>query len=373
VGSAESPKRTPLLAADRAPIYVEPGYLIFERQGRLVAQRFDPSGLRLVGDPVRVGTRVPAPVNSKDRVASASRTGVLVVPRMMEQNLRLAVVNRRGEVVTGNPVPSGSAGQIRISPDGKRVALTVASGEEGADLWTIELGRGAATRLTFGGGIHRSPRWSPDGRRLAFASNRNGAFDLYLRRSSGGGGDSLLYRSPMAWKDPNGWSPDGRTLVFGGIDKETGYDLWLLRDGGGVEPYLRTAADEAFAAVSPDGRWIAYESNESGRNEIYVQSFPTAGTKYQVSTGGAQGALWSPDGRELFFVGADEFLKSVSVTASEGLEFGTPRALFSVRNTFSLDVAPDGQHFIAILPAATGSVTELQVVLNWTAALSRKQ
>ena len=369
VGSVDSPKRVRLMITARAPIYVEPGYLIFDDEDRLVAQRFDVSGLRLEGDPVRLAEEVPWAANSEDRAASASHTGVLVVPAPPEQERRLALLDRQGRVLQSVPFPAGGFfGPPRLSPDGRRAAFS-----NQGDIWVEELSDGGLTRLTFAPGVDRSPLWSPDGRWLAFQSERGGVSDLYLRRSSGAGADSLLYAS-LGWKQPSSWSADGRTLVFGSIEKETGYDIWLLHlDDGKTLPYLRTPANEEFGVISPDGRWIAYQSNESGRYEIFVQSFPTPGTKYQVTRGGGEVAMWAPDGRELFFASEDGLLRSVPVIERDGLEFGVPRVLFSYRNLLGADVAPNGRGFITILSVGSATSGAVQVVLNWTAALGRKR
>ncbi len=374
VGSIGSTTRTPLFKSARAPVYAEPGYLIFASGERIAAQRFDPKSLRLTGDPVKLGDGVPNIVNSGDRVTSASANGILVIGTPAQPNRRLAWFNRRGDLEGTISPPPGELSRLRISPDGTRVAVGCKSGENSADIWLIDLKRGAPTRLTFGPGTNDKPVWSPDGKRLAFHSNRNGPFDLFTRQASGGGADSVVFASPTRWKEPLGWSPDGRWIAYWAIEKETGGDLMLAAaDGSGkVETYLKTPATEWFPSISPDGRWIAYSSNESGRFEIYVQSFPSPGAKYQVTTGGGNYPHWAGTGRELFYVTIEGALATVPVSPGETLEFGAPQVLMPLADGEIFDVSADGQHILALAQDASAAAQSPTIVLNWVAGLTKK-
>jgi Tol biopolymer transport system component len=373
VGSLESTARTPLFKSVCAAIYAEPGYLIFASGERIAAQRFDPKSLRLTGDPVKLGDSVPTSVNSGDRVASASANGILVIGTPAQPNRRIAWFNRRGDVEGTISPPPGELSRLQISPDGTRVAVSCKSGENASDLWLIDLKRGAPTRLTFGPGTNDRPIWSPDGKRLAYHSNRNGPYDLFTRPASGGGGDSLVFASPTRWKEPLSWSPDGRWIAYWAIEKETGGDLLLAAaDGSGrIETYLKTPATEWFPSISPDGRWIAYSSNESGRFEIYVQSFPSPGAKYQVITGGGNYPRWAKTGLELFYVTTEGALATVPVSHGEGLEFGASQVLMKLADGEVFDVSADGQHILALAQDASAAAQSPTIVLNWAEGLAK--
>ena len=374
VGSLASTARTPLFKSASAPIYAEPGYLIFASGERIAAQRFDPKSLKVTGDSIKLGDSVPTSVNSGDRVASASANGILVIGTPGQPNRRIAWFNRHGDVEGTISPPPGELSRLRISPDGTRVAVSCKSGENSADLWLIDLKRGAPTRLTFGPGTNDKPVWSPDGKRVAYQSNRNGSFDLFSRPASGGGGDTLIFASPTRWKEPLSWSPDGRWIAYWGIEKETGGDLLLAAaDGSGkVATYLATPATEWFPSISPDGRWIAYSSNESGRFEIYVQSFPSPGAKYQVTTGGGNYPLWARTGHELFYVTIEGALATVPVSPGEGLEFGAPQILMMLADPESFDVSADGQHILSLAQDASAAAQSPTIVLNWAEGLTKK-
>ena len=373
VGSLGSTTRTPLFKGSRAPVYAEPGYLIFASGDRIAAQRFDPKSLRLTGDVVKLGDSVSTIVNSGDRVASASANGVLVIGTPAQPNRRIAWFNRNGDVTGTISPPPGGLSQLQLSPDGTRVAVSCKSDENASDLWLIDLKRGAPTRLTFGPGLNNRPLWSPDGKRLAYQSNRNGPFDLFTRPASGGGVDSLVFASPTRWKEPLSWSPDGRWIVFWAIEKETGGDLLLAAaDGSGkVETYLKTPATEWYPSISPDGRWLAYSSNESGRFEIYVQSFPSPGAKYQVITGGGNHPLWAETGLELFYVTTEGALATVPVSPGETLEFGPPQVLMPLADGEIFDVSADGQRILALAQDASAAAQSPTIVLNWAEGLTK--
>ena len=374
VGSIASTKRTPLLKTARAPIYAEPGYLIFASGERIAAQRFDPKSLRLTGDPVKFSDSVPTIVNSGDRVASASANGFLVIGTPAQPNRRLAWFNRRGDLEGTISPPPGELSRLRISPDGTRVAIACRASENSVDLWLVDVKQGASTRLTFGPGTNDRPVWSPDGKRLAYQSNRNGSFDLFTRQASGGGADSTVFASPTKWKEPLSWSPDGRWIAFSAIEKETGGDLMLAAaDGSGkVATYLKTPATEWFPSISPDGRWLAYSSNESGRFEIYVQSFPSPGAKYQVTTAGGTVPRWVPTGRELFYVTIEGALAAVPVVPGETLEFGTSQVLMPLANGEIFDISADGQHILAPAQDASAAAQSPTIVLNWAEGLTKQ-
>ena len=241
----------------------------------------------------------------------------------------------------------------------------------------VDLASEQASRLTFAPGHERYPVWSPDGLSLAFQTDRGGAFDLWSRPSSGSGAERVLHESPTAWKIPQAWV--GGTLAFGTAESETGFDVWLLRPDRPPEPPVRllhSAASEGDAAISPDRRWLAFASNESGREEVYVVSLPDAKVKYQVTTQGGQHPVWTRGGRELLFLTAGYSVAAVPVTLGESLTFGTPATLFPhprpswgvAADEVLFDVTSDGSRVVVLGPDRQGSQT-LLVVSDWLSEL----
>jgi Tol biopolymer transport system component len=244
--------------------------------------------------------------------------------------------------------PSRGYMSVRLSPDGRLVALDIRDGVN-EHIWIMDLARRILSRLTVAG-LNGSPVWSPDGRRIVFRSNRRGttSFDLYEQLADGAGDEQALLVSPRP-KTPVGWSPDGRLLLYQERDPSSGLDLWGLPLDGDRTPMLvlKTPFDEAEAQFSPDGRWLAYQSNESGRNEIYVQRFPFGGGKWQISTAGGAVVRWSRDGRELFYINNGKIV-AVSVARQPSFAVSAPTELFQGPYTDNFDVAPDGQRFLMI-------------------------
>ncbi len=224
------------------------------------------------------------------------------------------------------------------------------------------------------------PVWSPDGSSIVFASNRDGVFNLYRKSVSGGGNDELLLKSG-ATKYPIDFSPDGRFLLYDESNPKTKYDLMLLPDPGGTPggkkpiPFLQTEFNELNGAFSPDGKWIAYESDESGKYEIYVQPFPSTGTKRRVSTNGGRLAKWRGDGKELFFL-RDSTLMAVEVKGGASFEAGVPQPLFETPLTPAMinkryAVTRDGQRFLIPAPSGDSAATPATVVIDWMAGIRR--
>jgi Tol biopolymer transport system component len=262
----------------------------------------------------------------------------------------------------------------RISPDGRRVAIGI--GDPG-DIWVYDVARRVRTRLTFASSDDFAATWSPDGERVAFSSQRSGSGDLYAKSASGTGNDELLSSSKI-FKVPNSWSPDGRYIAYIAFQGAPGSkaDLWLLSlPDGKSSPLLQTEFDELAGVFSPEGRWLAYASNESGRFEIYVQPFPGPGGKWQVSTAGGLHPRWRRDGKELFYVAPDGKIMSVEIRAETVFEAGTPQALFTtlLKNMPGppYDVSSDGQRILLNRPLGEESSPPITLVQNWTALLKR--
>jgi Tol biopolymer transport system component len=273
---------------------------------------------------------------------------------------RLTWFDRQGKQV-GTVGEPGVYRTLTISPDGKRVAVERADPQtQNKDIWLLDVASGAATRFTSDPGWDAFPTWSPDGSRIVFTSNRSGVYDLYQKASSGPGNEELLYQSKEG-KGPNSWSPDGRFLIYYSLGQPT--HLRLLAADGAADRLPTPLVDPKFSSVtgrfSPDGRWIAYTSNESGKNEISVRPFDaatgTAGSPVIVTTGGGRTPLWRGDGKELFYITPDGTVTAVEVNAGATFQAGSPKPLFKAPSAVLFwDVSPngsaDGTRFLMPVP-----------------------
>jgi len=266
---------------------------------------------------------------------------------------------------------------LRLSPDGKRVALDRSEGAgQTEDIWLLEFARSVTTRLTFGPKRAIDPVWSPDGRQIAFSSNRSGDFQIYRKDAGGGGQEEQLTEGPGD-KRVNDWSRDGKYLLYSRNNPKTSRDLWALPLDGDRKPVpvLQSPLDETGGQFSPDGKWIAYQSYESsGRFEVYIRPFPSSAGKWQISNRGGRIPRWRADGKELYYLSPDFKMMAVTIRASAaGVEADTPRELFAARvvgGDGPYDVTADGQRFLlAEQSEAQGGVAPLTVVLNWQAGL----
>jgi len=267
--------------------------------------------------------------------------------------------------------PSVSAQELRVAVD------NYDEQSDQRDVWIYDLERGSKSRLTFDPGLDINPLWSPDRARVAFSSNRSGSFDLYLKDASGAGDEQRLL---AVGEDlhPCGWSRDGRHIAFIRRGASTSWDIWALpMDGSGdAFPVVKTPFFEGRPRFSPDGRWIAYDSDESGRFEIYVRQFPGPGGRWQVSNSGGSEPWWSADGREIFYLDEEENIVSVAVRAADVFTAALPEVLFRARLCQSgprnrYVVASDGQRFLMVSPVEGQTIPPMTVVLNWDAALSK--
>jgi Tol biopolymer transport system component/tRNA A-37 threonylcarbamoyl transferase component Bud32 len=386
VGSLDGNGRRKVLDGNTNAIYAAgprgEGYLLFGRGDALVAQAFDAGRLELRGEPVPIAPRVAMGQDVTGmgrRFVSAAADGVLVFdPSPDRQGSRLAWVDRAGRPA-GEPIAMKRVSMVRLSPDGRRFAVSVVDPDLGTgDLWLSDADGANPTRFTFDPANDAMPVWSPDGTRIAWTSNRGGSYDLYEKAASGSGEDVRLLHSDH-YKFPTDWSTDGRTILYREINASNDFDLWALpvgREGslGKPFPFVRTEANETTASFSPDGSRVAYASDESGRFEIYVCAFPSGEGKRQVSTGGGMSPLWRNDGREIYFQAPDGTLMAAAVEPGPAFEVRPPVPLFAFRpaavlNTPFYSPAPDGRRFLisAIVDAQPGA--PLTVVLDWTALL----
>jgi Tol biopolymer transport system component len=353
---------------------VEPGFIVFGRSGAILAARFDPDELKVLGQPVPVVEKVMPDSASGIEQFAVSRNGVLayVEGTRTAASRRIMMADRKG-VSTTVTADANSYEDISLSPNGREIAMTV----EGAtwNIWNYNLDRATLTRLTFEND-NRDPLWTPDGKRIVYTSLRDGLYGLYWRPADGSGPEELLLSSKN-WLFANSWSSDGRFLAFAEQDPKTGFDIWILPVGGDRKPYplVQSSFREWFGEFSPDGRWIAYDSDESGRSEIYLRAFPGPGGKWQVSTGGGARPEWSRDGRELFYFDGDKLMR-VTVDGSRALAVGRPELLFPC-NCFEsgryYEVTQDDKHFLLIQNAQPVSpVTQINLVLGWGEDLQRQ-
>ena len=380
VGSLDSTERKRLVETNAQAAYAQ-GYLLFMQERTLMAQAFDADRLELKGDPVPLVQQVERLPGVSFGLFSVSETGVLVYRSGSGANTELAWFDRTGKQI-GTVGPSSSYTNPSLSPDEKRVAVSVVGmrGSMGpADIWLVELERGTMTPFTFDPGFDNAPVWSPDGSRIVFSTNRDGSMNLYQRAASGAGNDEPLLKSDSS-KHATDWSRDGKFLLYQEQNPKTNFDLMVLSLTGGQQPFSFSQTDfvEVQGQFSPNGKWIAYTSNESGTWQIYVQSFPVSGGKWQVSTSGGGHPKWRSDGKELFYISSDRKLMAVDVkTDGPTFESGVPIALFELpvpglpgpRNYYV--VAADGQRFLVTRSLDEAIAAPTIVVLNWTADLKR--
>ncbi|HET7746547.1 MAG TPA: hypothetical protein VFM29_04545, partial [Vicinamibacteria bacterium] len=353
--------------------YADPGYLMFVRESTLVAQPFDPWRRELRGEAVPVGDKL-SPGNLGLGAYSTSKNGVLAFRPGAGRRGQLSWFDRGGKEV-GIGSPDAQHLDFALSPDGTRLALDVAA-DQGRDVWVRDLQRGTTTRFTFDKAADGVPVWTPDGRSIIFASDRAGPMDLYIKNAAGTGEERLLYGDKDD-KFPTHVSPDGRYLVYMAQGTGTGLDIRVLPLTGEPKPTVIAATpfNEISPTLSPDGRFIAYHSNESGRAEVYVHEFPEPKSKWQVSTAGGRQASWSADGKELYYLAPDGGLMGVPVALGEGLQAGTPEKLFQPRlltlpTRWLYRPAKDGR-FLVHTPLEREATPPITVVVNWPEAVRR--
>ena len=374
IGSLDGGEAQVVLTGQSRVEYAPPGHLLYVRDNTLVAQPFDPDTGTLSGDPVPLAQDLGV-----DNVGlahfTASHTGVLAFRSGEAGGGQLAWVDRKGEQREAVGEPADIAA-TSLSPDGRWLAMTMGQGSSSAyDIWVRDLVRGVTSRLTFSEEGDASPVWSPGGDRIAYASERDGNWDLAVK-AVGGTGEAEILLEAEGRQYPISWSPDGKHLLYHNVAPETSWDINVLDLEGepNPRPFIRTPFIEIRARFSPDGRWVAYQSNESGQGEIYVQAFPGPGGKWQISTAGGAEPQWGPDGSELFYRSPERQMMRVEVQTGETFEAGIPEAMFTaslrpitVNNRYL--VSPDGQRFLLLGSLIEDSTPPTTVVVNWTAEL----
>ncbi len=378
LGLLESQEQRLILRADTSAAYAS-GHLLFAREGTLMAQPFDEKSFQLIGDAFPLAEHLQFDVVITRAIFSVSENGVLAFQSGAARgDSRLIWFDRSGKQ-TGQLGEPGFYFQPQFSPDGQKLAVASFDIRAGsADIWLYELARNVPTRFTFDPASDVAPIWSPDGSTIIFSSNRKGPYDIYQKAFTGAGSEEVLLESDET-KTANSWSADGRFIVYTSADAKanTKEDLWILPLFGDHKPFpfLRTQFNESFAQFSTDGHWIAYVSDESGSNQVYIAPFPGPGGKWQASRAGGSEPRWRGDGKELFFLAPDNKLMAVDVNAKESiLEIGNAQPLFEVHpNTAPgthYDVTHDGKRFL-VASAGEGSSAPITLVVNWTAELKR--
>jgi eukaryotic-like serine/threonine-protein kinase len=377
IGTLGSLQTKPLMKSELMALYV-PEDLLFLRDQTLMAQPFSARSLEITGVAKPLAEHVALNPTTNRPIFSASDNGTLVYQAgNLQGGWRLSWFTRDGKQ-TGTVADLAPYFDPSISPDGTRLATSLIAGQGTGDIWIFDLLRGTKTRLTFDPSIQRSAVWTPDGKTIFFGSNRKGGMHMYGKASDGGGPEQALLEADNAFQYPESVSPDQRFLVYMRVatDGRTASDIFALPLSGEPKPFpiVQNASNNAQARVSPDGKWMAYSSNESGRYEVYVTSFPGGGAKWQVSASGGSFPKWRRDGKELFWLGAADNMMAADVnTSGSTVRMGTPQVLFHAGGVQTQQgpyaVTADGKKFLI----NTGDVKEenqpFTLVQNWPAEI----
>jgi eukaryotic-like serine/threonine-protein kinase len=375
LGPSEPPKR--ILNA-RAATYASSGHLLFVREGTLFAQVFDPVRLELTGNSMTIAERLVTPPYGGGMPFSTSASGPIAyrTGSSGQPSSQFVWFDRSGRVLQTIEGFEGGGHSSSLSPDGRWLATSRSVGGASAtstDIWLLDLNTGVPSRFTFDEAFDVTPVWSADGRRLAFSSNRRGTFDVYVKPSSGAEEERLLADGEAG--NPTDWSPDGRFLLYARQRVMFRDDIWALPMDGDRRafPVVETPFHDENGQFSPDGKWIAYQSDQSGQLEIYVQPFSGPGPKTRISSEGGVQARWRYDGKELFYLASDNRLMAVPIRLdSDRVDIGTPMPLFApglngpiARSPYARHymVSRDGQRFLVnTIKEVTLPIT---VILNW--------
>jgi len=376
--SLETGERRVLIEGGAYARYVPSGHLVYARSSGLLAVPFDLARLQVTGPPVSIleGLSMDPSTGATEFSSSADGTLAYVPGGWSVAESTLVWVDRKG---AAEPLPAPPRGYAtpRLSPDGQRLAVAIEGTNPG--VWVYELGRGTLTELA-PAVLVPSPIWTPDGKRLTLRYRGDQSWPIYWMPADGGGAMERL-TTTEGFQVPGAWSPDGQVLTFTVQDLRTGWDIWALsRDGKAKEqPFLQTPSNEGGPVFSPDGRWLAYQSDESGRGEIYVRSFLGSTGKWQISTEGGAEAVWSRNGRELFYRNGDKMM-AVAIETKPSFVPAKPRLLFEGHYEMGnyaflqdYDVSPDGQRFLMVKGGEQATVAaQINVVQNWFEELKQK-
>ena len=386
-GSLDGKTKKLLIRGNTTALYAPSGYVLFLDGDTLMGQAFDAERLELRGQASVVEGGVGRSSTGAGSY-SVSGTGTLAYAGALSTPGRLTWFDRGG-------TPSDSAGSLgdytdfRLSPDQTRLAASLANPNTGyPDIWITDLARRSSAPFTFGPAMNASPVWAPDGARIMFRTTRTGGMSEFYAKSAGGGGkeEPVLSQTAArasglvqsAFMTPSDWSSDGRHLLFSALASD--YDLWLVPLAGDAKPVslLSAPGDQIHGNFSPDGRLVAYSSNESGRFEVHVQTFPLTDRQWTVSTTGGYEPRWRADGSEMYYLSLDQKLMAVGV--GPGPSFGAPTELFPVRVAGGVSLqrthyvpSRDGRRFLINTPAGDAAIVPITVVLNWQSALAARE
>jgi Tol biopolymer transport system component len=377
MGSLDSKEtRVVMETAGTGVQYAEPGYLIYQRDDVLVAHPFDAKSGRVTGEPVSLGDRPMGTNFAGAAPLSVSRNGVMAYLTNTPFTTRLVWTRADGTIIKPVPMQPGPYTVVHISPDDARALLVSNSGLTYSDIWVVDLERGVTSRVSYERGQADNPIWSPDGERVAYQYSTYGSPPRMVVVSMGAGASTRSYlEDDLVFKFLSGWTPDGKSLIYTRQDPATRRDIWVLPlDEGEPKPFLVTPYWEQGGAVSPDGRWLAYESDESGRQEVYVQAFPDGGAKYQVTTRGGMSWGWSDDGKLLFVNFADPS-QVYAAAVLPGANFRLEPARVAYRpldKEWYTDLASDGR-LLSLISDGERPHPTITVVQHWPALLKRHE
>ena len=354
--------------------YAAPGYLLHVREGALFAQQFDERKARLEGEPHLLAANAHYFFGPGHAAFSVSQTGALVYQTALAPS-RLAWFDRGGKETGQLGQPAVTKG-LRISPDGTKAAVDILERRTGSsDIWVFELDRGVATRLHSDPVDENMPVWSPDGAKVFYRSDRKGPPDIYEMAIAVPGSEKPVLQAPGV-QQPEDVSRDGRLLAYLNEVQSTVWNIWLLPLAGERKPFpwLTTRFNQASPRFSPDGRWVAFESDESGDSEIYVALTEGGGEKRRLSPAGGKRPRWRRDGKELYYVAPGNFVMALPVTPGLQVEAGAPIPLFRVDSEIeNYDAAADGSRFLVSMPSEKVRDSPIRVILNWPAALEKEK
>jgi len=340
------------------------GHLFWMNDGFLMASPFDPAGLELLGDAFPVGEEVSEQLTFWRGAFAVSERGVVAMQHGFASRKYLGWFDRSGNEIDRFD-RLGRYDFIRLSPDDQRLAAEIKDETNGAgDIWIIDIARDVANRLTFSDTNETNPVWSPDGARVAFLSNRDGPGNIYVQSADGTGEASLLFGSDTN-DEPWDWSADGQHLFFNHSEKKV--DLWVYSfEPGEARPFIATEHEEGWGRLSPDGQWLGYLSNASGRFELYLTRFPSGDGKWQLSTQGADWLLgWNDEGNEMYYLDLAGAVWSVKIDLENRVAVDTPRQLFSTRSGNTWASASDGERFVIGVPEVMNAGYSITLVVDW--------
>ena len=379
VGSLDSKERKLLLNANSNAVYVSPGYVLFNREGSLMAQPFDPDRMQLTGEPVPIAEGLQFDATSGRAAFAASDNGVLAYRGGSGATFSRLVWVKRNGTEQALAAPPHAYSFPRLSPDGGRLAVDIVEEDQSSQIWLYDLSRDALARFTFEGTLNQPPAWTTDSKRIAFRSNKErSTTNIFWQLADGSGGLERLTTNEFA-ATPRSFSPGSRLLAFFEYNPVTGQDIWVLGlNDRKAQLFVQTKFNDTDPAFSRDGHWLAYRSEKSGRPEIYVRPYPGPGGEWQISAEGGTEPVWNPNGRELFYRNGDKMM-AVDISTRAGFSAGKPQMLFAGRyvptpaTTPNYDVSPDGQRFLMLKAVEQEqAATQINVVLNWFEELKQK-